>query len=155
CTESVVLDHVDGRQQGARERVDACDVRVKKVGPADALPTKLRIEVESTRCKSSGRQDLVDRQCELVDRVRELVGVPTVLVIAAVDVDAAEAAERDRGRDLVMEAMPREGRVVCLEVEAVLPGEVVAPQESHDRRGVVVVLMFRRLLRLWLDEQRS
>src|SRR5437762_14352988 len=54
-----------------------------------------------------------------------------------------------------MKAVTRESRVVCLEVQAVLPGEVVALQESHDRRGVVVVLMFRRLLRLWLDEQRS
>src|SRR5438046_3901835 len=54
-----------------------------------------------------------------------------------------------------MKAVTRESRVVCLEVQAVFAGEVVAPQESHDRRGVVVVLMFRRLLRLWLDEQRS
>ena len=52
-------------------------------------------------------QDLVQRQRQLVDRVRELVGVPAVLVVAAVGVDAAEDAVRDRVGHLVMEACGR------------------------------------------------
>src|SRR5205814_3830428 len=123
--ERVVLDHVDGREQGPSERVDACDVCMEQVGPAHALPAELRVEVEAAGRESARGEYFVERERELVDRVRELVGVPTVLVVAAVDVDAAESAERDSARHLVMEAVAGEGRVVRLEIEAVLIRETV------------------------------
>src|SRR5207245_259780 len=114
-----------------------------------------RVEVEAAGRESARGKYFVDRQRQFIDRVRELVGVPTVLIIAAVDVDAAETAERDRARHLVMEAVAGEGRVVCLEIEAVLIRESVTLKEAHDRRGVVVVLVLGRFLWLRLDEERS
>src|SRR5438034_7412720 len=109
CGEGVVLDHVVGSEQGARERVDARDVRVEEIGPAYALPPQLRVEVEAAGREPARGKYFVQRERELVDRVRELVGVPPVLIVAAVDVDAAEAAERDRARHLVMEAVAGKG----------------------------------------------
>src|SRR5207244_7351761 len=114
------------------------DVRVEQVGPAHALPAELRIEVEAAGREPARGKYFVERERELVDRVRELVGVPAVLVVAAVDVDAAEAAERDRARHLVMEAVAGEGRVVCFEVEAVLIRAVVTVKEAHDRQAAGV-----------------
>src|SRR5204863_181617 len=105
--------------------------------------------------EASRGEGFVEGQRQLVDRVRELVGVPAVLVVAAVDVDAAEGAERDRTRDLVVEAVAGERRVVRLEVQAVLGSQIVALEESDDRRDVVVVLVLRRLLWLRLDEERA
>src|SRR5439155_16330612 len=128
---------------------------MEEIGPAHALPPELRVEVEATRRESACGQDFVERERQLVDRIRELIGVPTVLVVAAVDVDAAEAAECDRARDFVMKAVTREGRVVRLEVEAVLTREIVTLKETDDGGGVVVVLVLRRLLRLGLDEERA
>ena len=95
-----------------------------------------------------------DREGELVDRVRELVRVPAVLVVAAVGVDRPEDPERHRGGDLVVEAVAGERRMVRLEVDPVLGLEAVAGEEPMNRRRVVVVLVLRRLLRLRLDQQR-
>ena len=92
---------------------------------------------------------------KLVDRVRELVGVPAVLRVAAVHVDAAEDAAADCDRDLVLEAVAGQRGVVRLDVHPVLVGEVVAHEEGIHGGGVVVVLMLRRLLRLWLEQQGS
>ena len=98
-------------------------------------------------------QDLVERQRQVLDRVRELVGVPAVLRIAPVGVDAAQAAVGDREGDLVVEAVPGERRVVRLDVDPVLALEAVADEEAVDRGDVVVVLMLGRLHRLGFDQQ--
>src|SRR2546428_7721550 len=124
---------------------------MEEIGPAHALPPELRVEIEATRRESACGQDLVERERQLVDRIRELIGVPTVLVVAAVDVDAAEAAERDRAGDFVMKAVTREGRVVRLEVEAGLTPAIVTLKETDDRRSVVVVPVPRPLLRAGLE----
>ncbi len=92
---------------------------------------------------------------ELVDRVRELVGIPAVLVVAPVRVDAAEDSVGDRVGDLVVEAVAGERRVVRLDVHPVLALEPVADQEAVDGRGVVVVLVLGGLLRLGLEQERA
>src|SRR5205814_9893354 len=124
--ERPVLDHVGGREEGVRERVDAGDVGVEQVGPADALPPKLRVEVEAAGRETTGGEDLVEGQRQLVDGVRELIGVPAILVVATVDVDAAESAERDRTRDLVMEAVTCQRRVVGFAIQSVLASQTMS-----------------------------
>ena len=78
-----------------------------------SLASKLKPPV----VKPPAAQDLVEGQRELLDRVRELVGVPAVLGVAAVGVDAAEHPVRDRVGDLVVEAVAGERGVVGLDVE--------------------------------------
>ena len=58
-------------------------------------------------------------------------------------------------RHLVMEAVAGQRRVVRLDVDPVLALEAVPDQEAVDRRGVVVVLVLGRLLRLGLEQQRA
>ena len=115
-----------------------------------SLASKLKPPV----VKPPAAQDLVQRERQLVDGVRELVRVPAVLVVAAVGVDAAEDPVRDRVRDLVVEAVAGQRRVVRLDVDPVLALEAVADEEAVDGRRVVVVLVLRRLLRLGLDQER-
>ena len=88
------------------------------------------------------------------DRVRELVGVPAVLRVAAVRVDRAEQVVGGRVGDFVVERVAGEGRVVRLDVDLVLGFEPVAAEKTVDDGDVVVVLMLRRLHRLRLDQQR-
>ena len=116
-----------------------------------SLASKLKPPV----VKPPASQDLVHRQRQLVDRVRELVRVPAVLVVAPVGIDAAEQAVAHRVGHLVVEAVAGERRVVGLEVEPVLALEAVPDEEAVDRRRVAVVLVLRRLLRLRLDQERA
>ena len=67
----------------------------------------------------------------LLDGVRELVGVPTVLGIAAVGVDAAEDAVVDGVRDLVVERVAGQGGVVDLDVDLVFVRKAVTGQEAR------------------------
>src|SRR6266545_3344793 len=78
------LDHLRGHEERLGERVDPADVAVEQVGPVHALTAQLRVEVEAAGREPTGADDLVHRQRELVDRVRELVGVPAVLVVTPV-----------------------------------------------------------------------
>ena len=148
------IQQVRRDEERPRQRVDAADVGMEQVRSIQALTPELGVEVESARREAACAQDLVHGDRELVDRVRELVGVPAVLRVAAVHVDAAEDAAADRDRDLVLEAVAGQRGVVRLDVDPVLVREVVAHEEGIHRRGVVVVLMLRRLLRLRLEQQR-
>ena len=61
----------------------------------------------------------------------------------------------DGVRDLVVEGVAGQRRVVRLDVQPVLALEAVPDEEAVDRRGVVVVLVLGRLHRLRLDQQRA
>ena len=110
-----------------------------KLKPPGAMPPARRISYSGSD--------------EVLDRVRELVGVPAVLRVAAVGVDAAQHPVGGRERDLVVEAVAGQRGVVRLDVDPVLALEAVADEEAVDGRDVVVVLVLGRLHRLGLDEQ--
>ena len=88
----LALQEVGGDQQRTGQGVDPADVGEEQVGAVGALAPELRVEVEAAGGESAAPQDLVDRECQVLDRVRELVGVPAVLRVAAVRVDAAQDA---------------------------------------------------------------
>src|SRR6185369_13543458 len=88
--EGPVLDQGFGDEERPGERVDPADVGMEQVVAAHALAAQLRVEVEPAAREPARPDDLVQGERELVDRVRELVGVPAVLCVAAVGVDAAE-----------------------------------------------------------------
>ena len=127
---------------------------MEKVGSIDALATELGIEHEPAGCEASASKDLVYRQTQLIDRVWELVGIPTVLRIASIGIDRTEDAVVDCVRNLMFERVPRERRVVRLDIDLELIEEVVALEEPVHRCAVVVVLVLGGFLRLGLDEQR-
>src|SRR6476660_1335821 len=118
--EGLALEQLGGDQEGPRERVDAADVGVEQVVPVGALAAQLGVEVEAAGPEATALEDLVDRQGEVLDRVRELIRVPAVLRVAPVGVDRAEDPVRDRVGDLVMEGVAGKRRVVRLDVQAVL-----------------------------------
>ena len=90
------------------------------------LAAHLGVEVEAAGGEAAGLQDAIHRQRHVERIVVELVGVPAVLRIAAVDVDRAEDAERVGQRDLVLEGVAGEGRVVGFDVDLHLVLEAVA-----------------------------
>ncbi len=98
---------------------------------------------------------MVHRERHLGEVVRELVGVPAELHVAAVHVDRAEDAQRLRGRDLVLEAVAGERGVVGLDVDLDFLLEPVLLQEAEHGGDVEVVLVLGRLARLGLDQDRA
>ena len=128
---------------------------VEQVGPVHALPPELGVEVKAAGGEAAASKDLVDRRGELVDRVGELVGVPAVLRVTSVGIDAAKDVVVHGVGDLVMERVAGQRGVVHLDVDVVLTEQVVPVEEPVHRRGIVVVLVFCGLLRFWFEEEQS
>src|SRR5207249_4790974 len=68
--ERLGLDHVGRDEQALGERVDAFDVGMEQVAPADALAAQLGVEVEAAGREAAGLHDLVDRERELDAKLR-------------------------------------------------------------------------------------
>ena len=79
------------------------------------------IEVQSARRKASHVEKYEHDSGRVVDVGGELIGVPTVLGVPAVCVDAAEDAVVDGVRDLMMEAVASKCGVVRLDIVVVVP----------------------------------
>src|SRR3546814_9402415 len=67
-----------------------------------------RVEVEAAGGEAARTDDLEHRERHFLDRIGELIGVPAILVIAAVGVDRPENAEGGGGGDLMLEGMARQ-----------------------------------------------
>src|SRR5690606_14059304 len=115
--ESVVLQHSRSALEGEGEDVHPRDVAIKQVNFVEALPTHLGVEVEAAIPETAGLENLVVGQGHFFDTVGKLVGVPAVLLIAPVGVDAAEDSQRNRRCDFMVEAVAGEGGVIGLDID--------------------------------------
>ena len=139
----------------ARDGVDAADVRQVEVRRVDRLAAQLGVEVEAAGGEALVLDQLHQGGHQLLRVVGELVGVPAVARIAAIDVDGAEDAVGARRGDLVLEVQSRERRVIDLDVDLDLLRQPIALQEGEHGGDVVIVLVLGGLERLGLDEDRA
>ena len=84
------LNQLGRCEERAGQRVHPANVGVKQIDAVAALAPQLGVEIDAASADPPRPQDLVQRERHLLDAVRKLIGVPTVLGIAAVGVDAAE-----------------------------------------------------------------
>ncbi len=120
-----------------------------------ALTAELGVEHEAASGESTAEEDLVDAEAHLLDRVGELVRVPSETVVAPVGVDGSEDAVGDGLLDLVVEVVAAERRMVDLDVDLDVVLESVVLEEPVDGGRVVVVLVLGGFLRLRLDQDRA
>ena len=128
---------------------------VEQIVFVGALATHLGVKVQAAGSEAARFDDLIHHQRILFHAVRELVGIPAQLRVAAVRIDRAEDTQRNRRRDLVVERVARQRGVVGLNVHFNLFFQTELLQEAIHRRHVVVILVLRRFLRFWLNQQRA
>ena len=80
-----------------------------------------------------------------------MVGVPAEQLVARVGVDGAERAGGGGDFQFVLHRVAGERGVIGLEVQLEVLEQVVFAEEVQARRGVGVVLVLGRFLRLRLD----
>ena len=120
-------------------------------GSAARSPSLARRNAASA--EAARAQDRNHREREFFHVGIELVGVPAEQQVAAVRIDGADHALGRGDLDLVLEAVPRERGVVRLDVELEMLFEAEGAEEGDAARDVEIVLVFRRLLRLRLDQE--
>ena len=128
---------------------------VEQIVFVGALATHFGVKVKAAGSETTRFDDFVHHQRILFHAVRELVCVPAQLRVAAVSIDRAEDAQRNRRRDLVVERVARQRGVVGFNVHFNLFFQTELLQEAIHRRHVVVILMLGRFLRFRLDQQRA
>ena len=120
-----------------------------------ALPAHFRIKVEPAGGEAARFEDFIHHQRVLFDAVRELVGIPAQLRIAAVGVNGAEQPQCNGRRNFMMERMAGERRVVSFNIQFNLFFQTKLFEEAVNGRGIIVILMLGRLLRFGLNQQRA
>src|SRR6185437_10953143 len=141
------------RQQSARQRIYAADVRQIQIGGIERLAAQLGVEIEAAGAEAAVLDELRHRRHQLLRVVGELVGVPAIARIAAIHVDGAEDAIGACRGDLVLEVQPCECGVVDFNVDLHFLCQAIALQKGIDGRHIAVVLVFGRLERLGLDQE--
>ena len=100
---------------------------MEEVAAVEALAAQLGVEVEPAGAEPASTQDLVHRERQLLHRVRELVGVPAVLVIAAVRIHAAQYTGIGSYLQFMLESMTGKSCVVYFNIYLEIIQQVVLP----------------------------
>ena len=128
---------------------------VEQVVFIGALTTHFSIKVQAAGGETTRFQDFVHHQRVFFNAVRELVGIPAQLRVAAVSVNGTKQSQSNGSRNFVMERMTGQRRVVRFDVQFDLFFQAELFQETIDGRSVVIILMFGWLLRFGFNQQRT
>ena len=126
---------------------------MEEIRRIDTLPSQARVEVEATRREAASPKNFIEREGHLLDTIRELVCIPAVLRIPAIRVEAPENSVRHCSCDFVLEALPRQRRMIHFNIDAVLICQIVFLKERVDGGDIGIVLVLRRLVRFRLDQE--
>ena len=132
-----VLNHPRRNFQRQRHGIHRANMTIEQVVFVGTLPAHFRIKVEAAGGEAARFEDFIHHQRVLFDAVRELVGIPAQLRIAAVGVDGTEQPQRDGRRDLMMERVAGEGRMVGFNVQFNLFFQTKLFEEAVNGRGIM------------------
>jgi len=110
-------------------------VREIQVHRVDGLAPELRVEHEAAGREAAARDQLQHRRRQFLRIVRELVRVPAIARIAAVDVDGTEDPVGRRCRELVLEVDPRQRGMIHFDVDGHFLVETIPLQERTAHRA--------------------
>src|SRR5690606_9110204 len=150
-----IVQNVVGYEQRSCESIHAPDVRVEDIFQVSRVATGLGVKVYASRLEAAGADDDQHSFREFQDVIGELVGVPSVLVVAPVGIDAAEQT-RVRGHlQFMLEGMLCERGVVNFDIEFKVVQQIKFAKEGDDGGRIEVVLMLRRFHGLGFNEERA
>ena len=119
------------------------------------VAARLSVEVRTAIGESAIADDLQHGLGHLILVDGELVGIPSVLIIATVSINRTEHAVVHCYAELVLERVASEGSVVHLDIELEVLIEMMGAEEAHYGLCIYVILMLGGLHRFGLDEERA
>ncbi len=125
----------------------------KDVLHVGGVPAGLGVEIGTTALQSSSFKNHKHCLSQFIHVHRELVGIPSVLVVAPVGVDGAQHSCIRRTLQVMFKGMAGQRGMINFDIQFEILVEAVGTQESYHSLRVVVVLMLGGLHRLGLDEE--
>ena len=153
--QATVFNHTGRNFQRQCHGIHRANMTIEQIVFIGALTTYFGIKIQAAGGEATRFQDFVHHQGILFYAVRELVGIPAQLCIAAVGIDRAKQTQRDSGGDFVMERMACKRSVVGFDTQFDLFFQTELLEESVHGRRIVVVLVLGRFLRFRLDKQSA
>src|SRR5699024_3557995 len=114
------------------EGIHAADMGIEQVHQIGGITPQFGIKVNTSGLESAVLQHHQHGPGDLPNISRKLVGVPAVLVVAAVGIDAAEQAGIGGNLQLVLKGMAGQDGVVHFQVYLKITGQIVFAQEAND-----------------------
>ena len=150
-----MLKDIGGDHQGTGESIHTTDMSDEDILQVRRITAGLGVEVRTSGSQATSLKDDQPSLCQLIDIHRELIRIPTILVIATVRVNTAQHAGIGGGLQLMLECMSGQGSVVYLDIQGeILVQSIMAKETDHGLR-IHVILMFRRFHRFRLDQERT
>lgn len=150
-----VVKDVGRNQQRTGHRIHARDVGDEEVLGIRGIAARLGVEVRAAALQAPAAQDHQHGLNQFVEVDRELIRIPTILVVASVGVDRAEHPGVDGALQFVFERMAGQRGVVHLDVDLEVLVQPVSAQEADYRLCIDVILVLHRLHGFRLDKERS
>ncbi len=112
-----VVEDVSRNQQRTGHDVHRCDVGDEKIFGVGRVAAGLSIEIRAAALQTASANDDHHRLHHFIEVDGELVGIPAILIVAAVGVDRAEHASIDGALQFVLERVTGQRGVVHLDVD--------------------------------------
>src|SRR5690606_11183398 len=135
--------------------IHSADMGMEDILKVRGVPSDLRIKIDTTSLKAPRLQDDEHGLGQLIYIHRELIGVPSVLVIAPIGIYASKEVVVRGHLEFVLKGMLGEGGMVHLDVEFEIIQEVIFGQETKYGRCIKIILVFGRFHRLGFYEKST
>ncbi|MNF82191.1 hypothetical protein D3C84_644910 [compost metagenome] len=153
AVEHFVLDQFSCCFQAPCEAVHTCDVSQEEVVDFERATANFRVKVYAATAQAACFENFVHRKRRGVQVRRELVRIPAEEHVALVRVERAQHAVNCSNADFVLERVASQRSMVRFKVQLEVLFQAVVLQECNRRSRVEIVLVFRRLFRLRLDQE--
>ena len=137
------------------ESVHAANMCEEDIVEVGRVATCFRVEVRTASLETTCLKHNHPSLCQFIQINRELVGIPTVLIIASVGIDTAEHTRIGSRLQLMFECMTGQRSMISLDIQCKVLIQTVVAEETDNRFGIHVVLMFSRLHRLRFDKEHT
>ena len=136
-----MFDDVGGAQKGAGHHVHSGHMGDEDILKIGGVAARLGVEVGAAVLEASAADDFHHGLRQLVVVDGELVCVPSVLLVAAIGVDAAQHAGIHGAGQFVLEGVSGQSGVVHLDVHLEVLVQAVSAQEADNGLCVNIVLV--------------
>mmetsp|Transcript_38154 Transcript_38154/g.46544 ORF Transcript_38154/g.46544 Transcript_38154/m.46544 type:complete len:341 (-) Transcript_38154:137-1159(-) len=117
------------------------------------FPPHLTIKIQSTLSQTTLLKYNFHNRCSFHHIHGKLISIPPQQRITRVTINTPQFAIYTRHINIVLKLVPRQSRMIWLNIQFKLLLKTILRQKSQSRLSIVIILMFRRLAWFWLNQK--
>ena len=150
-----MFQDIGSSHQSTGKRIHTTDMSQKNIIQIGRVTTCLGIEVRTSGSQAACFEDNQPSLCQFVDVNRELIRIPTILIITTVGIDTAQHTGIGGSLKFMLKCMPGQCGMVHFDINGKILVETIMAQEADNRFRIHVILVFSRFHRFRLYQESS